>query len=487
MEFLSVKGNQIVNPQGKSIRLRGTCVGGWMNMEDFINGYSGAEHTLRVEMAEVLGPSKAEFFFERFHDHFFNESDIEYMRRLGMTVVRLPLNYRHFEDDMHPFVYKESGFQRLTQVLRWCEKHGLYAILDLHAVQGSQNVHWHSDNANRHGLFWSNANFQDRFVALWKEIATRYQNDAVVAGFNVMNEPCVNNRNGDLPWNIYKNYRPDWDLMNAVYRRVVGAIREVDAKHIIFLEGDRYSIQFAGLEAPFAENLVYSSHNYTVAGFGPGQYPGTINAGPPRSSGPEHWDFDRQESTFLNQEGTVYTKKHNVPLWIGEFGSVYNGLASEVPDRLRAMDDQIAIFERHDAHWTTWTYKDVGVMGLVVLDPESEYRARVGDFIKKKEQLGADDWMAWMPPTPVKQATARLAQQIYDVIGDDEIDQHFSQTCFSAAVLCFYTSALMQRTYARLFKNSSEAEIDRILSSFSLKNCRVDEQLTAIVKKHCAA
>jgi hypothetical protein len=211
-----------------------------------------------------------------------------------------------------------------------------------------------------------------------------------------------------------------------------------------------------------------------------------INAGPPRSTGPEHWDFARQESRFLHSEGTLYAKKHDVPLWVGEFGSVYNGLDSEVPDRLRAMDDQIAIFERHDAHWTTWTYKDVGVMGLVVLDPESEYRRRVGDFIKKKEQLGADDWMAWMPPTPVKQATARLAQQIYDVIGDDEIAPDFSQTCFSAAVLCFYTSALMQRTYARLFKNSSEAEIDRILSSFSLKNCRVDEHLTAIVKRHCA-
>jgi hypothetical protein len=301
-----------------------------------------------------------------------------------------------------------------------------------------------------------------------------------------MNEPCVNNQFGDLPWNIHRNYRPDWELMNAVYRKAVGAVREIDSRHIIFLEGDRYSYLFSGLEAPFADNLVYSSHNYTIAGFGPGTYPGTIDAGQPRSDGPEHWDLARQELEFTNHEGTVFTKKHDVPLWVGEFGSVYNGGDAEVPDRLRAMDDQIGIFERHGAHWTTWTYKDVGVMGLVTLDPESEYQQRVGDFIRKKVQLGADDWMVWMPPTAVKQETGKLAQQIYDVIGDDSITQVYNRKCFSSAVLCFYTSALMQQTYARLFKDMSESQIDRVLSSFSLKQCKVNNDLAGIVKKYAA-
>ena len=73
MEFLRVSGRQIVDAKGKKVRLRGTCPGGWMNMEDFINGHPGAEHTLRAQMAEVLGPARAQFFFERLLDHFFNE------------------------------------------------------------------------------------------------------------------------------------------------------------------------------------------------------------------------------------------------------------------------------------------------------------------------------------------------------------------------------------------------------------------------------
>ncbi len=487
MEFLSTQGKNVVDQNGQAVRLRGTCVGGWMNMEDFINGYSGAEHTLRQEMAAVLGPARAGFFFERLLDHFFNESDIAYLRSLGATVVRLPLNYRHFEDDTAPFVYKEAGFARLDRVLGWCEKHGLHAILDLHAVQGWQNVHWHSDNASSISLFWHDASYQDRFVALWREIAGRYQGRAVVAGYNLINEPCVGNQRGDQPWNIYRNYRPEWDVINAVYRRAVQAIREVDPRHIIFLEGDRYSFQFAGLDAPFADNLVYSSHNYTPAGFGPGPYPGMIDLPGPRTTGPEHWDLARQERAFLEHEGTVFSDRHQVPLWVGEFGSVYNGPAAEVPDRLRAMDDQLGLFERHGAHWTTWTYKDVGVMGLVTLDPASEYMQHVGSFIRKKVALGTDNWMQWMPPTPVKQAMSRLAEQVHEVIADEALDRRYTEACFSQSALCFFTGSLMQQTYARLFQGMGEQDLDRMLSSFARERCVVNRPLEALVRKYTAA
>ncbi len=302
MPFLRVSGRQIVDAQGKKVRLRGTCPGGWMNMEDFINGHPGAEHTLRAQMAEVLGPAKAQFFFDRLLDYFFNEDDVIFLRKAGATVVRFPLNYRHFEDDTAPFKYKEAGFARLDQVLNHCEKHGLYVILDLHSAQGWQNVHWHSDNASRISLFWEVAYYQDRFVALWQEFARRYKNRGVIAGYDVLNEPCSNNDLGDYPWNIYSKYKPNFDRMNSVYRRLVTEIRKIDPKHIIFLEGDNYAKQFSGFDAPFDDNLAYSSHNYTVPGFGPGQYPGMIH---PRSAAqaPRHGTSrSRSASSLMPKE-----------------------------------------------------------------------------------------------------------------------------------------------------------------------------------------
>ena len=484
MEFLHVSGRHIVDTKGNRVRLRGTCPGGWMNMEDFINGHPGAEHTLRSQMTEALGPAKAHFFFERLLDHFFNEDDVIFLRKVGATVVRIPLNYRHFEDDSAPFKYHEAGFTRLNQVLDDCEKHGLYVILDLHSAQGWQNVHWHSDNASRISLFWEVAYYQDRYIALWQEFARRYKNRSVVAGYDVLNEPCSNNDLGDYPWNIYSNYKPDWERMNSLYRRLVLAIRKIDSRHIIFLEGDNYAKQFSGFEQPFDDNLAYSSHNYTAPGFGPGRYPGLIESRSAVAKGPEAWDLQRQERLFLDAEGTSFTRQHNVPLWVGEFGSVYNGPPDQNADRLRALDDQVGIFERHDAHWTTWNYKDVGVMGMLTLDPASPYMERIRDLLHKKAALGTDDWMSWLPATPVKDATAQLAQQIIQVVGDPQLDPQLSARCVKQTLLCFYTGTLMQPLYASLFKGLSENELDHILSSFSAKQCIANQGLVDVLSKY---
>src|SRR5947207_3622770 len=76
---LSVRGSAIVDPRGAPVRLRGPCVGGWMNLEDFITGHPGAEHALRATMADILGPGRASFFFERLLDHFFAEDDVAFL------------------------------------------------------------------------------------------------------------------------------------------------------------------------------------------------------------------------------------------------------------------------------------------------------------------------------------------------------------------------------------------------------------------------
>jgi hypothetical protein len=38
MDLLEVRKNRIVTKDGRPIYLRGTCIGGWMNMENFIDG-----------------------------------------------------------------------------------------------------------------------------------------------------------------------------------------------------------------------------------------------------------------------------------------------------------------------------------------------------------------------------------------------------------------------------------------------------------------
>lgn len=87
------------------------------SMENFITGFSGHESQHRAAMRKVLGPQKYEFFFDKWLEYFFTEADAKFFASLGLNCLRLPFNYRHFEDDMNPRVLKESGFKHLDRVV----------------------------------------------------------------------------------------------------------------------------------------------------------------------------------------------------------------------------------------------------------------------------------------------------------------------------------------------------------------------------------
>jgi hypothetical protein len=201
-DFLHVRGSKIVNGHDDVVRLRGFCLGGWMNMENFITGYPGHESGMRAALARVLGEAKARFFFDRFLHYFIAEDDFRFIKSLGCNVARIPFNYRHLEADDRPFEYKPEGLALLDKAIGWARAHRIYVILDLHAVQGWQNGGWHSDNACGEAHFWGQKAFEDRAVALWEELARRYRDEPYVAGYNVMNEPHAD----DARW-LNKFYR----------------------------------------------------------------------------------------------------------------------------------------------------------------------------------------------------------------------------------------------------------------------------------------
>jgi hypothetical protein len=343
----------------------------------------------------------------------------------------------------------------------------------MHAAPGWQNTDWHSDNANRNALLREHPHFQERLVRLWTAFAERYAGNPVVAGYNVLNEPVTGAPRGIFSGNMY---RTNWEALNGLYRKLVEAIRAKDAGHIIFLEGDFFSSRFSGMEAPFAENLVYSSHNYNAAGFGPGRYPGEI--------GGEWWDAAHQQDIFEGQEGTQFTRQHGAPLWVGEFGSVYNGPPGEIPDRFRALDDQLAVFNRAGAHWTLWTYKDGGVMGWACLNPESEYAQVLAHVLNAKRLLDTDFWIEWSAYTPAKRQAAGLARLIVDTVADPDLSLPEVETYFRQASLANFAGELLQFPYAKCFRNRTETEIDRILASFRLENCLIRGDMLEVIRCH---
>lgn len=52
-----------------------------------------------------------------FTTDFFTDADAQFFASLGLNCIRIPFNYRHFEDDMNPGVLKSSGFKHLDRVI----------------------------------------------------------------------------------------------------------------------------------------------------------------------------------------------------------------------------------------------------------------------------------------------------------------------------------------------------------------------------------
>src|SRR6185503_19570300 len=176
--LLQTSGRQIMTRSGRPVMLRGVGLGGWMNMENFITGFPSTETLQRAALRRALGEEGAQRFFDRF----FGDEDAASIASLGLNVVRLAVSYRHFEDDLRPFELREDGFRLLDRAIERCARHGLYAVIDLHALPGCQNQRWHSDNPTHRAFLWEHKHFQDRVVHLWEALAQRYRDDPWVAG-----------------------------------------------------------------------------------------------------------------------------------------------------------------------------------------------------------------------------------------------------------------------------------------------------------------
>jgi len=465
MSFLKVEGPYIVDESGKKVFLRGVCFGGWLNMENFITGYPGAESNLRQAIKDELGEERYQIFFKSLLDSFITEGDFKFLSEIGATAVRIPFNYRHFEDDMNPGKFNPNGFYYLDRAVEWGKKYNIYIILDLHAVPGWQNRGWHSDNPYGITLLWENRHYQERVKNLWIYIAEHYKDEPYIAGYNLLNEPDA----------------PNMEILNRLYREWTYAIRSVDKRHIIFIEGNRYSQVFEGLDEPFDDNLVYSSHNYTIATHRARKYPGYV--------GNVYADKNWMEKIFLERNSWILERKR--PSWVGEFGALFDGPIDAPTNadmaRLMALRDQLEVFNKYEQHWTIWTYKDVGVQGLVVPKEDCEYMRRIKPILKLKEKLGLDSWTSrghGLLAIETARIIEVIAQAVSEGLKDYSLDYTTLTRTLGDRIICGTISNFLAPLYALQFADMKEDEIERMHhSAFEFSNCAKRTYLIETLKE----
>ncbi len=431
---LTVQATSIINAQSQPVVLRGFNLGGWMNMENFITGYPANEEAQRQAIRDVLGEETYAFFFDRFLEYFFGRDDAQYIASLGLNLLRLPLNYRHFESDMEPFVIKEEGFKHLDRVINLCAEQQIYTIIDLHALPGYQNQDWHSDNPTHKAFFWQHIHFQDRVVHLWEAIATRYKDHPWVAGYNPINEPAD----------------PSEAQIEPFYRRLYQAIRAIDPNHILFLEGNRYSFDFHMFREPLP-NVVYTTHDYAQS----------VS------------DKSAPEQAFLQK--TSYMRETGTPIWVGEFG-----FAQADPKRYPVLRDQLEIYDRYQASWSIWTFKGIGLLGVVAVSPDSRWIQRIQPFLEKKARLGVD---AATQDTHIRQIVQPLEETFAREFPNYKPFPFGANWMILRLVRHILLAEPLLEEYADLFKGMSTSEIDEMMQSFQFKQCVQHTELANILAR----
>lgn len=256
--FVTIKGENLMDANGKKLYIVGTNLGNWLNPEGYMFDFkkTNCEWMINDMVCELAGSDFAREFWQAFKDNYITEADIAYIKQTGANTIRLPFNYKLFTREDYMGKNDETeGFKQMDKVIDWCRKYDLHLILDMHDCPGGQT----GDNIdNGHGypwLFESEAS-QQLFCQIWQKIASRYKDEPVILGYELMNEPIATMFSDSLRAALNAKLEP-------LYKRATKAIREVDLNHIILLGGAQWNGNFEPFsDWKFDNKIMYTCHRY---------------------------------------------------------------------------------------------------------------------------------------------------------------------------------------------------------------------------------
>jgi len=308
--FLHNLNGEVVDGNGEPILLRGFGLGGWLVPEGYMlhnqAWIEGFESPTDIEnhVIDLIGQDEANDFWELYRANYVAQADIDQIAEWGFNHIRVPFHYKQFYDSTG--TETPIGYAIVDELITWCQPHNIYIILDMHCAPGAQNGGPISDSDGIARL-WLEDSYKELTIQIWKEIATYYADHTLIAGYDLINEPV-------LPGSV------SLEEFKQLYVDITEAIREVDNNHLIWIEGNWYGTDFAGLTPPWDDNMGYSFHKYW------GQT-----------------DISTIQS-YINMRNN-----YGVPLWMGESGENSNHWYYEV----------FKLLEENNIGWNFWTHKKV--------------------------------------------------------------------------------------------------------------------------------
>ncbi|KAF8335349.1 glycoside hydrolase family 5 protein [Cantharellus anzutake] len=196
---LSTTTEKLVAPRFPygSKKVRGVNIGGWLVLEPWITPslFDNTGNNNIVDEWTFCSlqdrPAAATTLLNHWNT-FYTESDFAAIAAAGLNHVRVPIGYWAFDTSGgEPFI--NGQYPYLLRAVGWARNHGLFVIIDLHGVPGSQQNGF--DNSGRRGLVnWPNQQSNiDRTNAMIKALAAEFSQASyanVVSAIQPINEPA---------------------------------------------------------------------------------------------------------------------------------------------------------------------------------------------------------------------------------------------------------------------------------------------------------
>jgi hypothetical protein len=291
--FLKAKGKVVVNEDGEEIILSGWGLGNWLLCEGYMWKASSSrfDRPQRIEavIQELTGSKYAEEFWKKFRANYITKEDIRLMAEQGYNSVRIPFNWRIFMESEPGIIWKEEGFRLLDKCLDWCEEYKIYAFLDLHGAPGGQTGANIDDSTDDMPRLFMDEDKWNKGISLWAKLAERYKDRWIVGGYDILNEPIRPSYgvNKDVDYLLPK--------LAQFYEEATAAIRAVDKKHMLSIEGHHWASDTSVFYKKYDDNMVIHFHRYACL--------------------PEFASF---------KEFIEVSERLDAPLWLGETGENLN-------------------------------------------------------------------------------------------------------------------------------------------------------------------
>jgi aryl-phospho-beta-D-glucosidase BglC (GH1 family) len=243
----------------------------------------------------------------------------------------------------------DEGFMLLDRVLQWAKEDGLYVILDMHCAPGGQTGANIDDSWGYPWLYEDEAS-QQQAADIWKRIASHYQSNPTVIGYDLLNEPIPH----------YPRLQQYNSKLEPVYKNLVAAVRSVDKNHVVILGGAQWDSNFSVFGPPFDKNVMYTFHKYWM---------------PPVQDAVNPY--------------VAFRDKYNVPIWMGESGEN----TDEWINQFRKL------LEVNEISWTFWPYKKMEANSAPVTFARPEHWDAIVAYAARHAGMGdTEKSVAARPP-----------------------------------------------------------------------------------------